>query len=173
MNFSIRGTIREFVAPERILRCSKGMWRSCIAELRRRSGGAHESGAFLLGCTVGQERRVLHICYYDDLDPTAYDSGVCQLSGTAFAQLWAICREHKLNVVGDIHTHPGQAWQSPTDRVNPMVARAGHLALIIPHYARTRFALSEIGFYEYLGNHQWRDFSGRIARKKIYLGIFA
>lgn len=30
-------------------------------------------------------------------------------------------------VVADVHTHPGRAFQSESDRTNPMVARAGHI----------------------------------------------
>ena len=54
-----------------------------------------------------------------------------------------------------------------------MIAKAGHLAIIIPDFAQRRFSVSDLGFFEYLGNHQWRDWSGGEARKKIYMGVFA
>jgi proteasome lid subunit RPN8/RPN11 len=95
------------------------------------------------------------------LDPGAYKTGVCILYADAFSRLWAICRERKLTVVGDVHTHGGRAVQSESDRMNPMVARAGHIALIVPNFAVGRIRSRHLGIYEYRGNHEWTDHSGR------------
>lgn len=110
---------------------------------------------------------MLDVVYYDDLDPHAYATGACVLHGDAFAKLWALCREKKLTVVADVHTHPGAATQSPTDKANPMVARTGHVAIIVPNYA-TRPLPSRLGVYEYRGEHQWRDHSASDARASFF-----
>jgi len=155
----IRRTIQAFAPPEPRLDCSPRLWRSLVAELERRGSGHHEAGAFLLGTIAGQHRRTFDVVYYDDLDPGAYESGVCVLDGDAFARLWAICRERGQTVVADIHTHPGGACQSHSDRTNPMVARAGHVAVILPDYARPPVNLSRVGVFEYRGAHAWTDWS--------------
>jgi hypothetical protein len=41
-----------------------------------------------------------------------------------------------------------------------MVAQSGHIALIIPRFARMPIRPKEIGIYEYLGNHNWRSRGG-------------
>jgi hypothetical protein len=41
-----------------------------------------------------------------------------------------------------------------------MIARRGHLALIVPWYARPPVCLEELGFFEYCGAHAWRDLGG-------------
>jgi hypothetical protein len=114
-----------------------------------------------LGRLEGGRRVATEIVFYDELDSDAYKTGVCILYADAFSRLWAICRERKLTVVGDVHTHGGRAIQSESDRTNPMVARAGHIALIVPNFAVGRVRTRQLGIYEYRGNHEWIDHSGR------------
>ncbi|MEH0292493.1 hypothetical protein V6R98_09820 [Agrobacterium sp. CCNWLW71] len=170
MTFSIRAIIRAFVAPNHAIRCAPGIWNQVLGELERRGGDRHEAGAFLLGMISGDKRCILSAVYYDDLDPAAYDSGVCILHGDAFSRLWAICRSRGLTVVADVHTHPGEAGQSGSDRTNPMVARAGHVALIVPNFARSPVRMSEVGVYQYLGDHQWINKSGSHQTNFFYVG---
>lgn len=140
---------------------AKPLWGSLLSELHRRTEDRHESGAFLLGTKADDHRKVQQVVYYDQLDPRAYSSGVCILHADSFGPLWDLCRARNLAVVADIHVHPCPAWQSEADRRNPMIARAGHLALIVPWFARPPVSLPSLGFFEYRGNHQWRDLSGR------------
>lgn len=140
------------------------LWNALLGELHRRTGEFHESGAFLLGRIAEGGRSVEDIVYYDDLDPHAYRTGVVVMHGASFGPLWQICRTRGLSVVADIHVHPKQAWQSLADRDNPMIAQRGHLALIVPWFARAPIRLEELGFYEYHGAHRWRNLGGpRIA----------
>ncbi|MFP5232689.1 MAG: hypothetical protein ACLGQX_08660 [Acidobacteriota bacterium] len=155
MSFSIRAIIRAFVARKHRLTCPKHMWSQILAELARRGEGCHEAGVFLLGRERGGRREVQDVVFYDDLDPEAYATGVCVLHGDAFAKLWATCRKKKMTVVADAHTHPGEAFQSSSDKANPMVARPGHIAIIIPDYARLPIRLRQLGIYEYCGQHEW------------------
>lgn len=173
MTFSIKAIIRAFAAPDHRLSCPAGYWQNVLRELDRRGGRQHESGAFLLGAARGVRRNVTDVVFYDDLDPGAYDSGVCILHGDAFARLWQLCREKQLTVVADVHTHPGQAFQSMSDRTNPMVAREGHIAIIVPNFAVEPVRHDEIGIYEYRGNHSWTDRSPRKAGGYFYTGLWS
>ena len=146
--------------PETILSFPPMLWHNLIDELHRRTEGQHESGAFLLGKRSGDCREVLSVVFYDELDTEAYSEGVVILHAASFGSLWDICRARELTVVADIHVHPRRAWQSEADRQNPMIARAGHLALIVPWFAQPPVSLETLGFFEYQGSHQWRDLSG-------------
>lgn len=172
MNFSLRKTIRALLAPEHRLSCSSKLWRAGLAELRRRGGERQESGAFLLGNRNGDRREISRFVFYDDLDPGSLDTGIVVFDGAGYGPLWRMCRETGLQVVADIHTHPGAARQSPADRDNPMVAERGHLALIAPEFARRRVGPSELGIYEYEGDHRWRDRTGKEAGKFFYIGMW-
>jgi hypothetical protein len=140
-----------------------------LSELEGRTETCHESGAFLLGHARDHGREVEQIVYYDDLDPNAYDSGVVVLHAASFGKLWDLCRTCKLSVIADIHVHPEEAWQSLADRNNPMIAQRGHLALIVPDFARKPLHLDSLGFFEYLGEHRWRNLSGKRIRRFLHI----
>ena len=147
------------------LKISRPLWERLCLELRRRGGGHRESGAFLLGNTS----TISDFICYDDLDPTALDSGVVVIQGAAFVLLWDFCARHKVKVIADVHTHPTD-WtrQSYSDRTNPVIAQPGHLAIILPRYAQaSRPSLAGAGILEYLGDHQWRDWPANSGRIKI------
>jgi proteasome lid subunit RPN8/RPN11 len=170
---SIIATIRAWWAPDHRLCCSSRHWRGLVAELDRRGQRTHEAGAFLLGTTHAGRREVEQIVFYDQLDPRAYATGVCVLHADAFAKLWAICRERGLSVVADVHTHPGAGFQSDSDRTNPMVARKGHVALIVPDFGRWPINPKRMGIYEYEGDHVWLDHSPTRAPHFLYTGFWS
>jgi proteasome lid subunit RPN8/RPN11 len=69
---------------------------------------------------------VLLIVYYDDVDPQSRLYRYIRVRGHTYGALWAICRAKGLDVIADVHTHPGLALQSPMDRSNPMIDQSGH-----------------------------------------------
>jgi hypothetical protein len=157
------------VLPSPTLRMNRALWLDVTAELHRRTEGRHESGAFLLGHRRGAEREATAVIYYDDLDPRAYDTGVCVLRADAFGRLWDRCADQSLAVVADAHVHPRGAWQSLSDRENPMIARPGHLALILPRMAAAPVRRWSVGLYEYLGDYRWRSHGGRHVARVLKL----
>jgi hypothetical protein len=133
------------------------VWRRLLRDLRKRGGGLRESGAFLLA--KRGDNRVSRVLYYDALDEGALETGIITLHAIGFVRLWSICQNDNLKVLVDIHTHPS-AWtgQSESDRTHPMIAQAGHFALILPNYAkRNRRPLGGASVYEYLGDHKWKS----------------
>ena len=172
MTFSIPAIIRAFVAPRHKIFCSRKLWNQSLGELYRRGKGQGESGAFLLGHINGDKRQITRFVFYDDVETNCLDSGIVIFTGAGYGLLWKICRESGLQVVADVHTHPGLALQSGSDRDNPMIATPGHLALIIPNLAERPPEISELGIYEYLGAHHWIDHSGRKAANVFYIGYW-
>ena len=173
MNFSIKATIRAWLAPKHRISCNSKLWRHIIAELERRGNHEHEAGAFLLGMERGGRFEINDVIFYDELDVNAYSTGICILRGEAFARLWSICREKKLTVAADVHTHPGVARQSPSDKKNPMVARSGHIAIIVPNFASWPIVADSLGIYEYRGQHHWTDRSGPSENACLYTGFWS
>ncbi len=173
MTFSIRTTIRALAAPEHRISCPRRLWRCIVEELDCRGEGDHEAGVFLLGVDNRRRLEVKEAVFYDDLDPNAYDTGVCVLHGDAFAKLWTPCRERGLTVVADAHTHGGAAIQSCSDRTNPMIARTGHVAIIVPNMARPPVEHASLGVYEYRGEHAWTNHGGKNATRFFYVGLWS
>lgn len=143
------------------------LWFGCMSELDRRGHRRHESGCFVLGTINGHKRLAKRCIYYDELDAQAYSSGVCILHGDAFPKLWEICRAEKLAVIADIHTHGGLPYQSEADRKNPMIARPGHYAVIVPQFATGSIWRHRLGLYRYEGDHRWTNLSGWQARRYL------
>ena len=170
---SIKAIIREWWVPEHRVSCGAAFWKRIVGELERRGRHRHEAGAFLLGTERRGRLEVREVIYYDDLDPRAYATGVCVLHGDAFGKLWTFCRDKRLTVVADVHSHPGAAAQSPIDKANPMVARAGHVAIIVPDYASWPIPPGRLGIYEYRGEHEWTDCSGGKSQRFFYTGFWS
>lgn len=172
MNFSIARIIRRLWSPRHELSCSWLLWRRLVAQLRERGRNAsRESGAFLLGHRAAGAARIAAFVLYDDLDPHALDSGIVRFDGRYFGELWEICRRGNLQVVADVHVHPGSEGQSDSDQAYPMISRAGHIALILPDFAQGPITTRRIGIYRYLGNKEWRAVPAADRKTFLHIGV--
>jgi proteasome lid subunit RPN8/RPN11 len=171
MNFSIPTTMRHLLAPRHELSCSWPVWLRLMFGLRTRGRFVRESGAFLLGIEEDGRRRITDFALYDDIDPHALDTGIVHLDGRHFGKLWDHCRARDLTVVADVHTHPGGSGQSNSDQAHPIIARAGHIALIVPHFAAFPIMRSQLGVYRYLGARQWETVPVERRRDFFHIGF--
>ena len=142
-----------------LLEIESALWSALLVHLRLASGGVRESGAFLLGHDR-QPRRAVAFLAYDALQTDALNDDFVELRSESFAKLWSRCRQEGVEVVADIHSHRYEAVQSWSDRINPMIAVRGHLALIVPKFAQAAITPGDLGIYRYEGAHAWTDFSG-------------
>jgi len=140
-------------------------------QLAERGRGKRESGAFLLGRRDDARNRVARIVYLDDLDPNCLTGGIT-FDGRAYSALWDICDKEGLHVIGDVHTHPGM-WvgQSDTDSNNPMLARDGHVALIVPKFAQGKVRLKRVGAHSF-SKSRWTSWFGGDVARHIKIGWF-
>lgn len=151
-----------------LLRIRSNDWASMVGELSRRGEGMRESGAFLLADRDGHPRTVTRIVYLDDLDPHCLTGGI-EFGGLAYSKLWDLCDAEQRRVIGDVHTHPGRGVrQSHIDAANPMIARRGHVALIVPDYAAGDVEAEQAGVHLYHGNG-WQSWFGRDAGRRLFI----
>jgi hypothetical protein len=167
MTFSIRETMRHLLSPDHELSCSGRLWRQLLAGLRERGRSVHESGAFLLGEGGRRRARISMFVLYDDLDPHCLDTGIVHFDGRHFGRLWEICSATGLTVVADVHTHPAGSWQSDSDQAHPMIAWPGHVALIVPRFAKAPVRLRDVGVHRYLGGKCWE----RLPEGRFHVGL--
>lgn len=163
-----------FNAAADTIRLPIWLWARLIFDLRRRGGGKGESGAFLLGRSNSNAKRVRAYLCYDDLDADAYQGGAIAFHAAGYAALWQYCKDKQLEVLADVHTHPG-AWvgQSPIDQRHPMVPVVGHTAIIVPNFANTGWwSLDVVGVYEYLGSFKWRVHPASEQPRRVRLSIW-
>ncbi len=155
--------IFERIFPPKPLSCPRVLWDSILSELRERGRGQRESGGFLLGKRLKNGRIIERLLPYDVIDPKAL-RGHIVFDGSRMDMVWRECRQHGLQVVADIHTHPGGFGQSRVDQANPMIPELGHIALIIPNFAMQLYLPGQIGMYEFRGRDGWLDHS-RLGRR--------
>ncbi|MFF0099673.1 hypothetical protein ACFYO8_10095 [Micromonospora sp. NPDC005257] len=141
-----------------------------LAGLAERGQGHRESGAFLLTDRAHPEEELLQpvtaIAFYDDLDPDCL-TGRIDFHAAGYTALQDLCRRDRLRVVGDIHTHPAhRVQQSRVDAAHPMVARDGHVALIVPHFAADVTDVSQLGVHLRV-NGDWVSFYGEQAAELL------
>jgi proteasome lid subunit RPN8/RPN11 len=150
------------------------LWAAAIFDLRKRGAGKRESGAFLLGSRGGGAGRVTSYLCYDDIDPAAYQMGTIAFHAAGYAALWQHCKERKVEVLGDVHTHPGpDVAQSGIDQRHPMLPVIGHTALIVPNFGRTAWwSLKAVGVHEYLGSFKWRTHGPDETPRRIKLSLW-
>jgi proteasome lid subunit RPN8/RPN11 len=150
------------------------LWAAVIFDLRRRGGGTRESGAFLLGHDDRNPARVSTYICYDDLDPAAYQKGTVAFHASGCAALWQYCRSRQLQLLIDVHTHPGRdVSQSSIDERHPMLPILGHTAIIVPNFGKTGcWSLNAVGVYEYLGSFRWRTHSASAPRRRVKLSLW-
>lgn len=150
------------------------LWARLIFDLRRRGAGRRESGAFLLGHNGANPARITAYLCYDDIDGEAYQGGAIAFHAAGYAALWQYCKEKRLQVLADVHTHAGaDVRQSAIDQRNPMVPVVGHTALVVPHFAHTGWwSLNSVGVYEYLGNFKWRAHQSAERPRRIKLSLW-
>lgn len=155
--------------PVLLLEAPGQLWAELIEHLRTQGAGIRESGAFLLGNKTGSTRVVTRYLPCERLQADALHDDYVSLTAASFAKLWELCRAEKLSVVADVHTHRLGAGQSRSDRANPMVALAGHIAFIVPRFAQGRVQLQDLGMYVYQGNHKWMTYSGSDVNRLVHL----
>ena len=125
----------------------------------------------MLGYRHNGRTRIVDFTLYDDLDPGCLETGIVRFNGCYFGELWSICDARSLTVVADVHVHPGSAEQSKSDRNHPMIAKAGHIALILPHFAASPMRRADIGIYRYQGSKKWLTVPALYRRAFFHIGI--
>jgi hypothetical protein len=151
-----------------LLTVRRSTWRSLLAALEERGQGRRESGAFL--CTSHMTRpRVTCFVLYDELDPDCLTGGI-DFHGIGYHRLSDYCHDHGVRVIADVHTHPGRhTRQSLLDQGHPMVSRAGHVALVVPHFAKGRIRPHDVGVHRYRANYEWDEWHGSAAASRLRL----
>lgn len=153
-----------------LLDIPRSVYTELMGTLACSGRGVKEAGAFLLGQERDRMRYVTSYLMYDQVAAeSSREHAYVSLTAQEMARAWDFCYRAGLKVVGDVHTHPAGAAQSASDRKHPMVAVAGHVALIVPWFALRRTQPADIGVHLFLGNETWHSMFGVDAQSAIQL----
>lgn len=153
-----------------LLKVPLAVYGNLVADLARSGAGVAESGAFLLGTIDGDEREVTGYLPYEAVaEQSRRRHAYVAFTAEEMARAWNYCHQNKVQVVADVHTHPGGPMQSQSDRAHPIVSLAGHVALIVPHFALRDPQPSDLGVHLFLGRGRWRSLFGSDAARALQL----
>jgi hypothetical protein len=82
--------------------------------------------------------------------------------------LWLDLARRGLGVRVQVHTHPAEAFHSPTDDAFPLIHEAGFLSLVIPDFATGPVGFSGAYLTEIQPDGSWREVS--IAQRLVIDG---
>jgi proteasome lid subunit RPN8/RPN11 len=116
--------------------------RECIAEEILRG---HEGIAYLFGQTNGATTVVVGA-----MRPEARTTvGSFSVTSIAMAAVVRAATDAGLQVIGQIHTHPGDAYHSDGDEDGARIVYDGYVSIVVPEYGRRLPSLDGAAIYFY------------------------
>ena len=153
-----------------LLELPQSMFQALIVDLAKSGQGVKESGAFLLGKQAGSRRLVTSYLMYDKVAPESSRShAYVAFTAEEMARAWEHCYAAGQQVVADVHTHPFGPAQSVTDRAHPIVSVAGHVALIVPKFAKGSQQPRDLGVHLFGGASRWHSMFNHDAQAAVRL----
>jgi hypothetical protein len=77
--------------------------------------------------------------------------------------------QNSMSLIGQIHTHPTDAYHSDTDDAYPIATTLGSISLVIPYFARQPFALARCAVYRLLLGRGWVEMTPQEAAALIHI----
>lgn len=115
--------------------------------LKRETQIGHEGIAYFLGrIEPGITTVITVVCV-----PAKTSRGSFEVSSLAMARLVRRASDLGLKVVGQIHTHPGEAYHSDGDEDGARIAYEGYVSIVLPNYGRHLPSLNGAAAYLHSG----------------------
>lgn len=115
---------------------------TCLAPERKKR---HEGIAYLFGQTDGEITLAVG-AIRPEADTTR---GSFYVPPQAMAKIVRSVCEMNLKVIGQIHTHPGEAYHSSGDDEGARIAYSGYTSIVLPEYGRYLPNLTGAAIYMY------------------------
>ena len=125
----------------------------------------HEGIAYLFGQTNGAITVVVGAIRPE----SRTTSGSFSVSSVAMARVVRKATDAGLQVIGQIHTHPGQAYHSDGDEDGARIAYDGYVSIVVPNYGRQLPSLAGAAIYFYR-NEAFSELRGKAV--KLITGKF-
>lgn len=150
----MRGWLRRFLSPKPVYRpvtpqqprrlvmsaaCVEALRASLAPEIAR----GHEGIVYLIGQTDGFTSIAVAV-----FRPVATTTrGSFHVDTPAMRQVVEAANSHGLQVVGQLHTHPGQAFHSDGDIAGALIRFGGFVSIVLPDYGARLPSLDGAAIY--------------------------
>jgi proteasome lid subunit RPN8/RPN11 len=115
------------------LRLPPGLINATTAALRAAGESGREGLVLWAGRPDGTERLDISALIEPEVEG---EEDWMRVTTASRAVVVAYLRAHDLLVAADVHSHPHGAFLSAVDALHPYSARVGHLAIVVPSFAR-------------------------------------
>jgi hypothetical protein len=89
------------------------------------------------------------------------------VDGDELFRLNAMLYRKRLLLIGQVHSHPSQAYHSTTDDRYAVVTIPGGLSIVVPDFARHGFCLDSAAVYRLTAQGEWAKLSSATAQQLI------
>lgn len=89
------------------------------------------------------------------------DGLIYVVSGEELERIGLALYDSGLQLLAQIHSHPGAAYHSETDDAFPIVTVLGGVSIVVPNFARGGLKISEWAIYRLLPNTGWTEIKGK------------
>jgi hypothetical protein len=73
------------------------------------------------------------------------------------SEFWSELGDVNMGIRVQVHTHPGEAFHSPTDDAFPIIHRPGFLSLVVPNFGLGPVGFNEAFLTEIQPDGRWRE----------------
>jgi proteasome lid subunit RPN8/RPN11 len=131
--------------------CITGITECLSKDIKKR----HEGVAYLLGRTDGVSTLAVLA-----IKPEAKTSpGSFEVDSAAMARIVRTAADMGLQVVGQVHTHPGQAFHSNGDVSGARIAYSGYISIVFPSHGRYLPSLEKSAVFFYKSGQGFLELS--------------
>lgn len=96
--------------------------------------------------------------------------GVCVIiDGDALARLNVDLYKRQLQLIAQVHSHPGIAYHSPMDDEYAIASKIGCLSLVVPDFATRAFSLAECASYRLGADSVWAELTADDTKQLIHI----
>jgi hypothetical protein len=142
-----------------------------LAHLRNCGAQGLEGVVFWAGRLEGSRFLVTEACIPRQHALTDMQSGVgVAIDGDELFRLNVWLHKAGLQMIAQIHSHPGSAYHSSTDDALSVVTRAGALSIVVPYFAAGAFDLSRISVHRLTRGGGWKHLSTKEVKELLQLG---
>jgi len=143
--------VSKIIVPENII-------PETISFFQRQGQNNFEGRAYWVGCLNGTTAQITRIIIPEQIPKKTLWGVSVTVPQQANIK---VSRELKLGeyIVAKVHSHPGKAYNSDTDKANPFLRHSGSISIIVPNFGRfgmNQFYKCAVCRFEI---NQWRDLS--------------
>ena len=154
--------VAEVRLPQRCL-------NEAMTHLRRVGRRGEEGIALFAGRRHGDAIDVVHTLVPKQIAIRS-KRGVCVIVEPAElhrVNVWLYQNDRVL--VGQIHSHPAEAYHSSTDEEFPIATTVGSLSLVVPDFAAAPFSLRTTAVYRLSADAQWQELNAAEAASLLHI----